>query len=104
MPHVITGRSAAAAYKTEMAATVPPNPQRIPPPFRPYSSTPIFRAGNSNDDELPEEAPASQLERSQDGKGPYWVELPERDGEGEKDFSGWAQPRRITLVERMDFG
>lgn len=61
-------------------------PQRIPPPFRPYSSTPIFRAGNSNDDELPEEAPASQLERSQDGKGPYWVELPERDGEGEKRF------------------
>lgn len=73
-------------------------PQRIPPPFRTYSSTPILQADKPDpEEELPEEASASELERTEEGKGPYWVELPHRDEDGEKRFLRLGSAKKDTV-------
>ncbi|KAK5045251.1 hypothetical protein LTR84_009357 [Exophiala bonariae] len=72
-------------------------PQRIPPPFRTYSTTPIRQADRPKSEELPEEASASELERTEEGKGPYWVELPERDDDGEKRFLRLGSAKKDTV-------
>lgn len=74
-------------------------PQRVAPPFRPYSSTSILRAGSSQGDgsDLPEEARADELERVEEGKGPYWVELPDRDDDGEKRYLRLGSAKKDTV-------